>query len=878
MKLKPAVKYLRVSSKDQDDTGRSIPAQDSLLDEYAEKHGFLIEETFVDVYSGSKGSRKDFARMVKLLRKRPDLTVLCEKTDRLHRNIRDEAILWEIDPHIHLVLEGTVLGPDAPSHVRMMQRIRGAIAEQYSNNLSEEVRKGYKEKLKEGLWPGKAFIGYRATHQDGGRRTTLELDPERSPLVKRLFEMYASGNFSLDKLVKWARQVGLRTRKGDGSSSKSPIGRTTIERLFTTARYHGFFEWHGNLYEAKYPALITPELWNQCQAVRTGKPGKKAGDKVEEGFQFSRLIQYEDTDMKLVGERKIKKASGKEYVYYRPSNRIKGRKLEYIPEKRIEEQVVAHLDKLAMDPEYVEFLAAGLQEMHEQQRGGSKAEESRLKQEKGRLTSLLDGLVVEKMSGGVELPQYLRLSKKWNESVDEIDARLERLKLASRDFDDSCVRALELVGGASRLYSRLKGSERRNLLEWLYSNFKWANGKLSLSLREPFTGLALWLEREEEETPPDEGQGGSNQNGGETGIRTLGCCHQWISSPSLSTAQPSLRTKTSLPGLYTALRFPGERKMAKIFLTRPLPDPAAQNLEGHEVRVHPGPYPISPEDLLEGAAWADALIALLCDTVNASVLEAGGSPLRAVGNYAVGVNNIDLPAAKRLGVPVVNTPDVLTEATAEFTWALLLSLTRRVLEGDAMMREGSFEGWAPELLLGNGLHGRTLGIVGMGRIGQSVARKAQAFGMHVLYHNRNRLDSALEASLNASYVSFEALLKTSDVVSLHAPLTEETHHLLDGEAFTKMKKECLLLNTSRGPLVDEAALVEALRAGTLRGAALDVFENEPTMHPGLRELRQVVLAPHIGSATVETRAAMADLVTQGVVDLLKGEDPKNRVA
>lgn len=317
--------------------------------------------------------------------------------------------------------------------------------------------------------------------------------------------------------------------------------------------------------------------------------------------------------------------------------------------------------------------------------------------------------------------------------------------------------------------------------------------------------------------------------------------------------------------------------LPRILWTRPLPDPAARVLADFEVRVHPGPYPIPRRALLEGAAWADALIVQLTDPVDEAVLGAGGRPLAAVGNYAVGVDNIDLEAAARLGVPVVNTPDVLTEATADLTLGLILAVTRRIVCGDRLLREGRFPGWAPDFHLGVGLQGKVLGIYGLGRIGQAVARRAQAFGMQVRYHNRHRVDPEVEAALGAEPVDLETLVATADVLSLHAPLGPGNRHMMDRDRLRSMKPGAFLVNTARGPLVDEAALVEVLGEGHLGGAGLDVFEQEPALAPGLAALEQVVLAPHIGSATREARSEMARLVAEGVATLLRGGSPENLV-
>lgn len=273
---------------------------------------------------------------------------------------------------------------------------------------------------------------------------------------------------------------------------------------------------------------------------------------------------------------------------------------------------------------------------------------------------------------------------------------------------------------------------------------------------------------------------------------------------------------------------------------------------------------------------ADAVISMLSDPIDKEVIEAGKN-LKVIANYAVGYNNIDIEAATKSGIAVVNTPDVLTEASADLAWALLLAVSRRVVEGDTMTRAGKFRGWAPELLLGVPVYGQTLGIIGAGRIGQAVARRAKGFGMRVLYHNRKRLPKAIENDLGMSYAALDDLLAESDFVSLHCPLTPETKHLIGPRELGLMKQTAVLINTARGPVVDEEALLQALRKKTIFGAGLDVYEKEPLLTPGLADLPNVVLTPHIGSADTRTRLAMVDMVLNDIIAVLNNERPQNLV-
>jgi glyoxylate reductase len=294
-------------------------------------------------------------------------------------------------------------------------------------------------------------------------------------------------------------------------------------------------------------------------------------------------------------------------------------------------------------------------------------------------------------------------------------------------------------------------------------------------------------------------------------------------------------------------------------------------LEDHcDVEVWDGPGAIPDAELKARLAGKQALMCLLTDRVDAAVLDAGPG-LRIVANIAVGFDNIDLAAARARGIVVTNTPDVLTEATADFTWGLILGVTRRISEGERLLRRGAWAGWALDFMLGSDLRGKQLGIIGLGRIGRAVAARAGAFGMRVAY---TTLEAGSATAGEAwTRLSLDELLTSSDVVSLHVPLTAATRHLIDRRAILRMKRGAYLVNTSRGPAVDEAALAWALREGLIAGAALDVYEQEPRVHPDLLGLENVLLAPHLGSATVETRTAMADLAARNVLAVLSGSVP-----
>ncbi|MBI3304947.1 D-glycerate dehydrogenase [Candidatus Parcubacteria bacterium] len=321
--------------------------------------------------------------------------------------------------------------------------------------------------------------------------------------------------------------------------------------------------------------------------------------------------------------------------------------------------------------------------------------------------------------------------------------------------------------------------------------------------------------------------------------------------------------------------------MARIFVTRRIPERGLAMLQekGYELTVSRHDRVLQKEEIIaELKNGYDAMLCLLTDKIDAEVMDAGLPQMKMIANYAVGFDNIDLKAAAERNLVITNTPGVLTETVAEHTFALLLSLAHRIPESDRFTRVGKYVGWGPMLLLGTDVSGKALGVVGLGRIGSRVAHHgANGFGMKVLYHDpKPNLD--FEKEYGAVYKEkLEDLLAEADFVSIHVPLMDSTRHLINAERLKQMKPTAYLINTSRGPIVDEAALVEALKAGTIRGAALDVYENEPKLATGLAELENVVLTPHTASATEETRSKMAELAATNLIEFLEGRTPPNTV-
>jgi len=317
----------------------------------------------------------------------------------------------------------------------------------------------------------------------------------------------------------------------------------------------------------------------------------------------------------------------------------------------------------------------------------------------------------------------------------------------------------------------------------------------------------------------------------------------------------------------------------KIFVTRKVPGKALSKLatSGNEVNIALQGRPLTDQELLDGVVGVDAILSLLTDKIDGDVMDAAGPQLKVISNYAVGFDNINVKDATDRGIVVTNTPsDAVNEAVAELTWTLILGLTRRVVEADEATRRGAYKGWEPDIFLGHSLTGKTLGIIGLGRIGTMVAKRALGFGVKVAYNKRTP-DPEIEKELGIKFATMDELLTASDIISLHVPLTEETRGLVNKEMLAKTKPGAFLINTARGPIVREDDLVESLRNGHLGGVALDVYENEPNIHPELIGMENVILTPHIASATIEAREDMCELAVSGLLSSLSGTCPANIV-
>ncbi len=322
-----------------------------------------------------------------------------------------------------------------------------------------------------------------------------------------------------------------------------------------------------------------------------------------------------------------------------------------------------------------------------------------------------------------------------------------------------------------------------------------------------------------------------------------------------------------------------KNKRPKVLVTRKLPDAIETRMaELFDVRLNLADDALSRDDLVDALKGIDVLVPTVTDTIDADLIAAAGDGLKLIANFGAGVDHIDLEAAHKAGIMVTNTPGVLTEDTADLTMALILAVPRRMFEAEKLLRDGNWDGWCPTFMMGHRVGGKRLGIVGMGRIGRAVAKRARAFGMAVHYHNRNRLPAEIEGELEATYwADLDQMLSRMDVITVNCPLTEQTHHLLNRDRLKLLLPHAVVVNTARGEIIDEEALADLIEDGRIAGAGLDVFENEPTINAKLLELENVVLIPHMGSATVEGRTAMGEKVLINIHTYMDQHRPPDRV-
>ena len=316
-----------------------------------------------------------------------------------------------------------------------------------------------------------------------------------------------------------------------------------------------------------------------------------------------------------------------------------------------------------------------------------------------------------------------------------------------------------------------------------------------------------------------------------------------------------------------------------VIVTRKLPDPIETRMrELFETRLNLEDVPLTADQLREAVAEAEVLVPTVTDRIDASVIEAAGPQLKLIAQFGAGIDNVDVAAARDKGIIVTNTPGVLTEDTADLTMALILSVPRRLVEGSQRLREGNWHGWSPTGMLGHRIHGKRLGIIGMGRIGQAVAKRAKAFGLQIHYHNRNRVNAVMEDELEATYWdSLDQMLARMDIISVNCPHTPATYHLLSARRLKLLQDHAYIVNTARGEVIDEDALADLLQEGAIAGAGLDVFEHEPEVNPKLFKLKNVVLLPHMGSATIEGRVGMGEKVIINIRTYVDGHRPPDRV-
>jgi site-specific DNA recombinase len=478
-----AVAYARVSSKEQEKEGYSIPAQQRLLRDYAAEKGMTILQEFVDVETAKKAGREGFDEMVRFLKMTPACRVLLvEKTDRLYRNFKDYVTLDDLDLEIHLIKENQVLSKDSRSSEKFVHGIKVLMAKNYIDNLSEETRKGMSEKAAEGIWPSRCPLGYRNVARADGKKV-IEPDPEVAPLIVKLFEWYATGNYSLHQVARMAREAGLVYRK-----SKRPVSRAAIHAILRSRIYTGKFTWKGKVYQGIHRPLITEELWERVQAILSRRSEKKHR-KAKHDFAFSRLITCGHCGCALVGE--IKKGK---YVYYHCTG-FKGKCPEpFTREEVLEGRFTEVLRGLVLDEEVIAFAAEALRQSHQDARRFHDDAVARLQAEYTRIQGRIDAMYIDKLDRVIDAAFFERKSAEWRDEQQALLRQIAQHQQANQTYLEEGIQLLELARRAPELFARQQPREKRRLLDFVLSNCTWRGGELAVTYRQPFDLLAVMKE------------------------------------------------------------------------------------------------------------------------------------------------------------------------------------------------------------------------------------------------------------------------------------------------------------------------------------------------------------------------------------------------
>jgi DNA invertase Pin-like site-specific DNA recombinase len=480
--LKQAVIYARVSSKEQEKEGFSIPAQLKLLKDYAASNGFAIAQEYVDVETAKQAGRTAFSEMVAYIRAHPSVRVmLVEKTDRLYRNLKDWVTVDDLEVEIHFPKEGVVLSRDSRSSEKFMHGIKVLMAKNYIDNLSEEARKGMQEKAEQGIWPTKTPLGYRNVTGPDGKKV-ITLDPDEAPVVTRLFEWYATGGFSLKDAARMARESGLAYRK---SGSRVPV--STIQTILRNRLYTGWFEWNGKLYEGKHEPLVSVDMWERVQGVLDGRFAKKA-KRGRNDFAFSGLIACGKCGCAVVGE--IKK---ERYVYYHCTgyaDKCQGDpascRRRYVREEVLEAKFTELLGRLKFDEEVLVWVRDALHASHADERREHEEAIRRHQAEYKRLQDRISAMYVDKLDGVVDSIFFETMSNQWREEQSRCLREVERHQSADQSYREEGVALLDLARNAQRLFAKQQPREKRRLLNFVLSNCRWEDGDVVATFRQPF--------------------------------------------------------------------------------------------------------------------------------------------------------------------------------------------------------------------------------------------------------------------------------------------------------------------------------------------------------------------------------------------------------